>query len=106
MALERERMGILNLIGKIHDDRQPVVCGRAMGPCATLLDHGIDPSGLKFALKHDGFVTVSGRVRDEAECERICRLIENMPLVEGVRNNMVIETTGPAVEPAGERKCG
>ena len=82
-------MGILDLFGKVHDDRQTVADGRIKGPCATLRDHGIDPAGLKFTQNHDGSVTVSGRVRDESECENICRIIEGMALVEGVRNNMV-----------------
>jgi len=99
-------MGILDLLGKTHADHHPVPRGRAKGPCATLLDHGIDPAGLKFTLDQDGFVTVSGLVEDESECERICRIIEGMALVEGVRSNMVIEATGPAVDPVLNRKCG
>jgi hypothetical protein len=84
-------MGILNFFGKFDDDRQSVAHGRVKGPCATLQGHGIDPAGLRFTLNQDGFVTVSGRVRDESECKSICRIIEGMALVEGVRNNMVIE---------------
>jgi len=99
-------MGILNLLGNIHDDHQPVAHGRVRGPCATLLCYGIDPSGLKFTLNQDGSVTVSGRVRYKSESERICRIVESMSLVEGVRNKMVIETTGPAAEPGIERRCG
>jgi hypothetical protein len=85
-------MGILNFFGNVNDDRQTVAHGRVKGPCATLQDHGIDPAGLKFTLNQDGFVTVSGRARDESECKNICRIIEGMALVEGVRNNMVIES--------------
>jgi len=99
-------MGILNLIGKIHDGHQPVARGGVKGPCATLLDHGIDPVGLKFTLNHDGCVTVSGRVRDEAESERICGVIEDMNLVDGVRNSMVIEANGPAAKTALKSRCG
>jgi len=99
-------MGILNLIGKIHDGHQSVVRGGVKGPCATLLDHGIDPAGLRFTLDHDGCVTVSCRVRDAVESERICRVIEGMALVDGVRNNLVIEAAGPTVEPALKTRCG
>ena len=89
-------MGILNFFGQVHDDRQAVAHGRVKGPCAMLRAHGIDPTGLKFTLNHDGFVTVSGRVRDVSECENICRIIEGMALVEGVRNNMAVENVGGA----------
>lgn len=106
MALERKRMGILNLLGKSHGDQQPVTRGRAKGPCETLRDHAIDSAGLKFTLNEDGFVTVSGRVRDESERERICNVIEGMALVEGVRNNMVIEVSSPEAESGLKRMCG
>lgn len=87
-------MGILGLFGEVQDDRHTVASGRVKGPCATLRDHGIDPAGLKFTLNHDGSVTVSGRVRDASECASICRIIEGMTLVEGVRNDMVVEDGG------------
>lgn len=84
-------MGILDFFGRVHDDVQPVGHGRVKGPCAALLEHGIDPSGLKFALNEDGAVTVSGRVRDEAERDRICRVLGEMPLVHDIINHMVID---------------
>jgi len=99
-------MGILDFFSNIHDDPQPAASGRARGPCATLLAHGIDPSGLKFTLNQDGSVKVSGRVRDMSECDRICRAIESMPLVEGVVNGMTLDATAPALAPGMRKRCG
>jgi hypothetical protein len=84
-------MGILDFFGKVHNDHQPVGHGRVKGPCAALTERGIDPAGLKFTLNEDGSVTVSGRVRDEAERDRICRVLGEMPLVHDIRNHMVID---------------
>ena len=81
-------MGILDLFSQARDDVDLVVRGRVKGPCATLLDHGIDPAELKFTLGEDGSVTVSGRARDANESHRICQVIGDMPLVESVRNHM------------------
>lgn len=91
-------MGILNFFGIHGDDGQTVLCSRTKGPCATLLEHGIDPTELKFSLDEDGWITVTGRVRDESQRHRICQLIGAMPLVRGVRNRAVIsETPGAEV---------
>lgn len=98
-AVERKRMGILNLFSKNLDDHHLAAPGRVKGPCATLLDRGIEPAGLKFTLDQDGFVTVSGRVRDESERDRILQVISGMPLVEGVKSKMMVEGTGPTAGP-------
>lgn len=95
-------MGMLNLFSKNLDDRQAVVPGRVKGPCAILLEHGIDPAGLKFTLNEDGFVTVSGRARDQSECDRICQAIAEMPLIAGVISNLIIDGARPAEESGAE----
>jgi len=91
LAVEHERMGILKLFGRNAGERQPHARDRVKGPCAVLRDHGIDPEDLKFSLNEDGSVTVAGRARDESERDRICRVIDAMPLVEGVRDHIVVD---------------
>lgn len=106
VAVEQKRIGMLNFFSKTDVDRPAVARGRVKGPCAALLDHGIDPTGLKFTLNQDGSVTVTGQVRNETERERICRILGEMNLADGIRNNMMIDATGPAARPVLEKKCG
>jgi hypothetical protein len=91
IAVEHWRMGILDLFGRNAEQRQPFASSRVKGPCATLRDHGIDPAELKFTLNEDGTVTVAGCVRDEFERERICKVIDALPFVAGVRNHIVVD---------------
>lgn len=90
-------MGILDFFGKVHDDERPVGHARVKGPCAVLLDHGFDPSGLKFTLNEDGSVTVSGRARDQSESERICQVLRQMPLEGDIRNHMIVDENSVVV---------
>lgn len=67
------------------------------GPTATLRDHGIDTSGLDIDISSQGGITVSGRVASQAQCDQICEVLEDMPNVKGVVNNMTVGA--PAPEP-------
>lgn len=99
-------MGMLNLFSRNPDDHHSIVPGKVKGPCAILLDHGIDPAGLKFTFSEDGFVTVTGRARDEFERDRICEVIAEMPLIEGVRNNLIIDESDSATRPGNQNSSG
>jgi len=68
------------------------------GPSATLKDHGIDPSNLKFAFNQDASITVSGHAADQSACDRICQVLGEMPNVKGVTNNLVVGAPEPEPE--------
>lgn len=72
------------------------------GPSRTLRDAGIDPSGLDLKIGGDGSITVSGRVASQEQCDRICKVLEDMPNISGVNNRMNVGEPEPEPEPAPE----
>jgi phage tail protein X len=95
-------MGFMDKFSKILGGDKPSPADTVKGPSATLREHGIDPSSLKFSFNQDGSVGVSGPVRDQAECDRICQVIKDMPNVKGVKNNLVVGAPEPAADPEPE----
>jgi len=92
-------MGFMDKLGKmLGGDKSPAV-ETVKGPSATLRDHGIDPSGLKFSFNQDGTVAIAGNVQNQSECDRICEVIKDIPNVSGVTNNMVVGAPEPVAEP-------
>lgn len=92
-------MGFMDKIGKMLGGNKSPAAETVKGPSATLRDHGIDPSNLKFSFNQDGSVTISGSAKDQAECDRICDVVKEIPNVKGVTNNMVVGAPEPVAEP-------
>jgi len=95
-------MGFMDKFSKILGGKKSAPAETVKGPSATLREHGIDPSNLKFSFNQDGSVGVSGQVQDQSECDRICEAIKGMPNVTGVKNNLVVGVPEPVAEPAPE----
>lgn len=95
-------MGFLDKLGKMFGGDNAPAAETVKGPSATLRDHGIDPSNLKFSFNQDGSVTVAGHAQDQSECDRICEVIKDIPNVKGVTNNIVVGPPEPAAEPLPE----
>ena len=91
-------MGFMDKFSKILGGDKPSPPDTVKGPSATLREHGIDPSSLKFSFNQDGSISVSGSVREQAECDRICQIIEGMPNVSGVKNKLVVGAPEPAAK--------
>ena len=92
-------MGFMDKLGSILGGKKSTAEDTVRGPSAVLQDHGIDPSNLTFSFNTDGSVGVSGSVKDQAECDRICEVIKDMPNVSGVNHNMVVAAPEPVAEP-------
>ena len=89
-------MGFMDKLGKVFGGDDKAASETVTGPRATLREHGIDPSNLKFGFNQDGSVTVSGHVQNQSECDRICEVVGEIPNVTSVKNNMVIGGPEPA----------
>ena len=63
-------MGFMDKLGKMLGDDEPSATETVKGPSATLREHGIDPSNLKFSFNQDGTVTVAGHAQNQSECDR------------------------------------
>ena len=96
---EHNVMGFMDKLGKMLGGDKSPVTETVKGPSATLRDHGIDPSNLKFSFNQDGSVSISGQVQDQSECDRICEVVKDIPNVKGVTNNMVVGAPEPVAEP-------
>jgi len=88
-------MGFMDKVSKILGDHKPIPTTPAKGPAATLREHGIDSSDLKFSLNQDGLVAVSGQAQNQSESDRICEIVEGIPNVSGVLNKIVVAAPAP-----------
>ena len=95
-------MGFMDKLGKMFGGDNTPAAETVKGPSATLRDHGIDPSNLKFSFNQDGSVTVAGHAQNQSECDRICEVIRDIPNVKGVTNNIVVGAPEPKAEPQPE----
>ena len=92
-------MGFMDKLGKMLGDDKPSATETVKGPSATLREHGIDPSNLKFSFNQDGTVTVAGHAQNQSECDRICEVVKGIPNVSGVTNNIIVGAPEPVAEP-------
>ena len=92
-------MGFMDKLGKMLGGDKSSATETVKGPSATLREHGIDPSNLKFSFNQDGTVTVAGHAQNQTECDRICEVVKDIPNVSGVTNNIVVGAPEPVVEP-------
>lgn len=95
-------MGFMDKLSKVLGGDKSKAVETVKGPSATLREHGIDPSNLKFAFNQDGSVTLSGHVADQSECDRICEVVGGMANVSGVKNDLIIGRPEPVAEPKPE----
>ena len=92
-------MGFMDKFSKILGGKKSTATDSVQGPSAVLREHGIDPSNLKFSFNQDGSVAVSGQVTNQPECDRICEVIQGIPSVSSVQNNMVVAAPEPIPAP-------
>ena len=92
-------MGFMDKLGKMLGGDKSSATETVKGPSATLREHGIDPSNLKFSFNQDGTVTVAGHAQNQSECDRICEVIKDIPNVSGVTNNIIVGAPEPVAEP-------
>ena len=92
-------MGLFDKFTKILGGGKPDATEAVKGPSQVLREQGIDPSNLKFRFHSSGSIAVSGNVESQAECDSICKALEDMPNVSSVQNNMVIAAAQPEPEP-------
>lgn len=95
-------MGLFDKLTKVLGGGKAAQSETIKGPSATLMDHGIDPSGLKFSFNQDTSITVSGHAADQSACDRICEVIGDMPNVSGVKNDIIVGAPEPVAEPEPE----
>lgn len=92
-------MGFMDAFSKILGGKKTPGPEESIKPPSTVLrENGIDPSNLKFDIKQDGKVVVSGPVDSQAECDRICELLQEHPVITSVQSNMVVGPPEPVVE--------
>jgi len=92
-------MGFMDKLSKMLGGDKSSATETVKGPSATLREHGIDPSDLKFSFNQDGTVTVAGHAQNQAECDRICEVVKDIPNVSGVTNNIIVGAPEPVAEP-------
>ena len=95
-------MGIMDKLSGMFGAKKSTATDSVKPPSTVLRENGIDPSNLKFKFNQDGTVVISGMSDSQAECDRICELVEDMPTVTGVENNIVVGVPEPEPEPQSE----
>jgi len=91
-------MGFMDKFSKMLGGNKPAPTDSVKPPSVVLRENGIDPSGLKFKFNQDGSVAVSGSATNQQEIDRIGELIEGIPSVSGVHNNITVAAPEPVPE--------
>ena len=94
-------MGIFDNLKNVLGGKKDVsIAGATKAPSQVLKENGIDPGGLKFAFGSDGTVTVSGTVKQEADKARIKQVLEGVPGIKKIRQDVTVApaTATPAAE--------
>ena len=89
-------MGFMDKLGNLFGDSKPGITDSVKPAGQVLRENGIDTSSLKFKYNQGGSVEVSGTTASQAECDRICELIKEMPTTSEVHNKLTIGAPEPA----------
>lgn len=93
-------MGFFDKIkGALGGDSKPHL-ENVKGPSRVLKDAGIDPSCLNCKIGADGTLTVTGTVESGAERDKIVSVLNGMPNVSKVVNEINVEAAKPEPAPA------
>ena len=92
-------MGFMDKLGNLFGDSKPGITDSVKPAGQVLRENGIDTSSLKFKYNQGGSVEVSGTTTSQAECDRICELIKEMPTTSEVHNKLTIGVPEPAPVP-------
>ncbi len=95
-------MGFMDKLGNMFGGDKKPHTETVKGPSVVLREHGIDPSNLKFAFNADGSLGVSGDVHTKAEADGIVKVLEGIPNVTSVSNNLLIVPATPTPAPVVE----
>lgn len=83
-------MGLMDKFSKMIGGNKPSKIETVKGPSLTLKENGIDPAGLKFSFHKDGSIEVKGNVASQPDCDRICKVLEEMPNISSVKNSLTV----------------
>jgi nucleoid-associated protein YgaU len=90
-------MGLFdNLKNVLGGKKQDNVTAATTSPSQVLRENGLDPSGLNFAFGSEGNVTVNGTIAQETDRQKIAELLENIPGISNVIDNMSLPTADVA----------
>jgi len=95
-------MGFMDKISSMLGGNKKPHTENVKGPSAVLREHGIDPTKLKFAFNADGSLGVSGEVHSQAEADDITKVLEGIPNVTSVDNNILVLPATPEPAPVVE----
>ena len=89
-------MGIMDALKKVMaGGEKKAPTDTVKGPGRTLQDAGIDPSGLNYKISSEGSITVSGTVESAALRDEITFILQEMPAISSVVNEIIIGESIP-----------
>jgi nucleoid-associated protein YgaU len=95
-------MGIFDKFKSVLGGSKPGPDDRVRSPTRVLRDAGVDTSCIDCKVGSDGSVTVSGTVASGDERDRIVSILQDMPHVAKVVNDINVGAAEPAPQPAAE----
>ena len=98
-------MGFMDKFSKMIGGNKAPKIETVKGPSLTLKENGIDPAGLKFSFHKDGSIEVAGNADSQSDCDRICKVLEEMPNISSVKNSLTVGAPAPAPAPASEAEA-
>jgi nucleoid-associated protein YgaU len=92
-------MGFMDKFSKMIGGNKPSKIETVKGPSLTLKENGIDPAGLKFSFHKDGSIEVAGSADSQFDCDRICKVLGEMPNISSVKNSLTVGAPEPEAQP-------
>lgn len=92
-------MGFMDKISSMFGGDKKPQTENVKGPSLVLRENGIDPSNLKFAFNADGSLGVDGEVHTKAAADAIVKVLQGIPNVTGVSNNLLVVPATPDPAP-------
>ena len=91
-------MGFMDKFSKMIGGNKAPKIETVKGPSLTLKENGIDPAGLTFSFHKDGSIEVAGSAGSQSDCDRICKVLGDMPNISSVKNSLTVGAPEPEAE--------
>ena len=91
-------MGIMDSFKNVFGGKSEPDADVTVSPSEMLREAGVDPSGLNFGFSSDGSFTISGKISDESDRQKILDTLTGVPGIDSIDDQITVATPPPVEE--------